>query len=165
MAKPVHLMRTTRPDLMSEFIDEFEKIQILIMESLFRLKIELFFFNLLCFPSVKGGIGIQKTRDVSPAAFTASMSQFMQTASCPVKIEDLRNTLPLDLTPRWREFIDSSKNGERRKCEKTYSRLFSVVCGWRKCIITQNKQVIIKRRANGRGEKIFIWGRNNFFYN
>jgi hypothetical protein len=94
MAKPVHLMRTTRPDLMSDFIDELEKIQINIVESLFRLQIELFFFNLVCFPSVKGGIGIQKTRNVCPAIYTASISLFMHTASCPVKIEGLEYPCP-----------------------------------------------------------------------
>jgi hypothetical protein len=56
MAKPLHLMRTTRPDLMSEFIDGFEEIQTEILESLFRLKFDPFLLNLFQFPTVKAAL-------------------------------------------------------------------------------------------------------------
>jgi hypothetical protein len=34
--KPIHLLRTTRPDLTADFVEELEKIHLLILESLFR---------------------------------------------------------------------------------------------------------------------------------
>jgi hypothetical protein len=78
MPKPIHLLRTTRPDLTAGFVEELERIHLLILESLFRFQINPVLFNLLSLSTGLGGIGIQKICEIRPAAYAASYLCFLQ---------------------------------------------------------------------------------------
>jgi hypothetical protein len=77
MNKPNHLMRTTRPDLMAEFIGEWDKIVMLVIESFFHCALDTFTRDNVCLPTSLGGIGIHKPGETYVAAYTASFSEFL----------------------------------------------------------------------------------------
>jgi hypothetical protein len=105
MPKPIHLLRTTRPDLTAGFVEELEKIHLLILESLFRYQVKPALFNLLSLSTGLGGIGIQKICEIRPAAYAASYLCFLQRTGFSNHINRLRRIPPADLKPREHEFI------------------------------------------------------------
>jgi hypothetical protein len=109
MPKPIHLLRTTRPDLTADFVEELEKIHLLILESLFRYQVKPALFNLLSLSTGLGGIGIQKICEIRPASYLC----FLQRTGFSNHINRLRRISPADLKPREREFIAMASSCKR----------------------------------------------------
>jgi hypothetical protein len=108
MNKPNHLMRTTRPDLMAEFIGEWDKIVMLVIESFFHCALDTFTRDNVCLPTSLGGIGIHKPGETYVAAYTASFSEFFVSAGwCKVTLAELRAP-PRPLTPRYHWFLETA---------------------------------------------------------
>jgi hypothetical protein len=63
------------------------------------------FFDLFVLPVDQGGLGIQNSREILPAAYTASYLSYLQCCGFNAKIAGLRRVPPNQLPSRQRQFL------------------------------------------------------------
>jgi len=100
-AKPLHLMRTTRPDLIREFNKWLLKLQRSIIESFLNGGyVSEALFDKMCLRVCAGGIGIHKAIEISPAAYTASWISYLKSQNFDLQMEALSTMEQDQLIPR-----------------------------------------------------------------
>ena len=90
MSKPLYLMRTTRPDLMDQFVEELLRLQRSIINSIFNAEITEGLFKVLALRISAGGIGIHYARELLPAAYTASYVAFFRAQGFETRMQQLQ---------------------------------------------------------------------------
>lgn len=107
MTKPNHLMRTVRPSLMEEFVQDFEELQKNILRSILKSEVNEDLFNKVCLGISQGGLGIHKSSEIVPSAYTASMIAFLRAMGWNNSLQDLQHQDLEDLPPRLQELVES----------------------------------------------------------
>lgn len=100
MSKPLFLMRTTRPDLMTKFIDNLQKLQRTILASIFKCDVSDSLFHMCCLRISFGGLGIHRADEVAPAAYTASWIAFLRTQGFDSSMHRIAGLHSLHQCPR-----------------------------------------------------------------
>ena len=101
ITKPLYLMRTIRPDLMTTFVDHLQQLQRSVLGSIFQCEVSNDLFNFCCLRISSGGLGIHRADEVCPSAYTASYIAFFRAQGFEDRMLHLTNLPPNSLlSPR-----------------------------------------------------------------
>lgn len=110
MSKPYHLMRTTRPDLLSPFVVKLQLLQRKVLASIFGIPhVSDALFNFCCLQISSGGLGIHRADEVCDAAYAASMVSFFQSSGFDAKMQEIAGLQVQEMVPRLRQLMEVVK--------------------------------------------------------
>ena len=109
ITKPLHLMRTTRPDLMTDFIKYLQQLQRVVLGSIFKERLSDSLFNFLCLQISKGGLGIHRADEVAPASYTASWISYLKSQDFDARLDKIQYLQIEELPPRMQQLYKMVK--------------------------------------------------------